>query len=85
MNVRAKGRVVNSVFLVQLRKMLVADFVYPQGLRTWRKNPLEPRAGRGSSGRREEGNEYAEGARRVVHRGRTGNAEREPWRVSQDL
>ncbi|MGA9975617.1 MAG: hypothetical protein WBP98_12475, partial [Candidatus Sulfotelmatobacter sp.] len=25
-NVRAKGRAVNSVFLVQLRKMLAADF-----------------------------------------------------------
>jgi hypothetical protein len=28
---------VNSVFLVQLGKMLVADFVYPQGLRTCRR------------------------------------------------
>ena len=76
MTVRAKGRGVNSVFLVQLRKMLATDF------RGWarikeldRDVSLSRMEGLASvCGRALEGNLF--GARKlIVHRGCTGNAE----------
>jgi hypothetical protein len=42
-NVRAKGRAVNSVFLVQLRKMLATDFPDQHGLKRLSKNVVPRR------------------------------------------
>ena len=86
MNVRAKGRAVNSVFLVQLRKIVATDF---RGLARM-ENLLEDMVlsrteGLGSvSGRVLE--EFLPGSGHgIVHRGCTGNAESSgQWAVVSD-
>jgi hypothetical protein len=81
-NVRAKGHVVNSVFLVQLSKMMVTD---PGGSTRIKELPedtlLNRVCGGDSSFGRASGNGSVGVARRIVHRGRTGNAERQ-WPVA---
>jgi len=80
-NVRAKGRVVNSVFLVQLRKMMVTDH---SGSTRIKELPEDILLNRVCGGDSSFGRAFGEGsvgvARRIVHRGRTGNAERQ-WSV----
>jgi len=75
-NVRAKGRAVNSVFLVQLRKMLAADFRGSAGMENLLEDVVLSRTeGLGSVlGRGLEKNLFRAG-KVIVHRGCTGNAE----------
>jgi hypothetical protein len=77
-NVRAKGRAVNSVFLVQLRKMLATDF------RGWARMEnllgemvLSRTEGLGSVWGRVLGKNFLGVKKLIVHRGCTGNAERQ--------
>jgi hypothetical protein len=80
-NVRAKGRAVNSVFLVQLRKMLATDFRGWARMENLLEDMVLSRAvGLGSVwGRVLEKNFFRVG-KLIVHRGCTGNAERQ-WSV----
>ena len=76
MNVRAKGRAVNSVFLVQLRKIVATDF---HGLARM-ENLLEDRVlsrteGLGSVCGTEVDGFPGRPGQWIVHRGCTGNAE----------
>ena len=76
MNVRAKERAVNSVFLVQLRKMVAADF----GRSTRIKNlvgdmPLSRVQGLGCVGAGLVEGFGGRSGQWIVHRGCTGNAE----------
>jgi hypothetical protein len=76
-NVRAKGREVNSIFLVQLRKMLVENFCgATQGKRLGRDVALSRLQGAASLCRGALAEETASPGMRVVHRACTGNAER---------
>ena len=80
-NVRAKERLVNSVFLVQLRKMVATEF---RGLARI-KNPSRDMAvsrleGLSSDCAGTLGEKFGRVGRLILHRGCTGNAERQ-WSV----
>jgi hypothetical protein len=81
-NVRAKGRGVNSVFLVQLRKMFATDF---HGLvrivNLVEGVTLRRTESAGSVGENAGGGNFCAVAGMVVHTGCTGNAERQ-WAVN---
>ena len=85
-NVRAKGRGVNSVFLVQLRKMFATDF---QGLarivNLVEDMTLSRTGGLGSVGKGLGEEKAGRVERRIVHRGCTGNAERQLPATSHQL
>jgi hypothetical protein len=76
-NVEGKGRGVNSVFLVQLRKRVGMDFRGSERIKNRVEDTLVTRL-RGGGLRGEEAcvGKYARVGRRFVHRGCTGNAER---------
>src|SRR5271169_2577791 len=81
-NVRAKGRAVNSVFLVQLRKIVATDFRGSAGM----ENLLDGMAlsgaeGLGSVWGRVSEKNFFRVEKLIVHRGCTGNAERQ-WSVT---
>jgi len=81
-NVRAKERAVNSVFLVQLRKMFATDFRGWTRIKNFFKNVWLSRAeGADSFCGRELGEKFGRRRRLIVHRGCTGNAERQ-WSVA---
>ena len=83
-NVRAKERAVNSVFLVQLRKMFATDLCGSARTKNFFGGVAVSRVeGAGSiCGKAREG-KFARTRRLIVHRGCTGNAERH-WSVVSD-
>ena len=82
MNVRAKGRAVNSVFLVQLRKMFAAEFCgLARSVNLLEDVALSRTEGLGSDGGRSLEGVLGRSGQWIVHRGCTGNAERQ-WSVA---
>jgi hypothetical protein len=80
-NVRAKERPVNSVFLVQLRKMVAGDFCGSRRIKNFFRDALVSRSeGLSSVCGGALGEKAERGRQRIVHRGCTGNAERQ-WLV----
>ena len=76
-----KEGAVNSVFLVQLRKILATDFHGSARIVNLVEGvTLSRTEGSGSVGENAGGKKFNGGARRIVHRGCTGNAERR-WPV----
>ena len=75
-NVRAKGRAVNSVFLVQLRKIVATDFRGSARMKgPVRDVSLSRMKGLGSVWRRAWRQDFLSVEKLIVHRGCTGNAE----------
>ena len=76
MNVRAKRRAVNSVFLVQLRKIVATDFRGLAGMENLFEDVVLSRTqGLGSVCWRVLGRNFLRAGKLIVHRGCTGNAE----------
>jgi hypothetical protein len=81
-NVRAKGRAVNSVFLVQLRKCLPGIFLDGDGSGTFFDDAAVMRVeGLSWDCGNRLGEKFWRTERLIVHRGYTGNAERQ-WSVA---
>jgi hypothetical protein len=78
LNVRVKSRAVNSVFLVQLRKFSAADFRGSTLIKNLVEDaPLSRTEGAGSVVESRFQKKSPADGRRNVHRGCTGNAERQ--------
>jgi hypothetical protein len=77
-NVRVKACEVNPVFLVQLRKMVATDFYgFAPRKDLVRCVALSREGGAGSGWESAGGRKFRRAVRRIVHRGCTGNAERQ--------
>jgi hypothetical protein len=75
-NVRAKERAVNSVFLVQLRKIVATDFRGSARIKDLVSDVSLSRVeGLGSAGGRVPVRNFLRAGKLIVHRGCTGNAE----------
>jgi hypothetical protein len=81
-NVRGNGGAVNSVFLVQLRKMLATDFHGLARIVNFVEGVAVSRCGGlGSDFENASGEVFARSSERIVHTACTGNAERQ-WAVT---